>query len=734
MLNKTSKLYKGLSVLFVTLAFQAVHGQLILNNGITPAEAVENILVGAGVEVSNIRYNGNAAAANQQQVNVREFEAGNTNFPLQSGVLLTTNGTGNLNDADVNQISGGSATNGAIIEFDFVATGDTLSFNYMFASSEYTGYTCSQYNDVFAFYLSGPGLNGPFSNNGENIALVPETNVPVAINTVNSGTPSGFLPNPAQCDAADPNWQANSVYFTTDFNPIFTSSNLTTAAFNGSTIVLPATASLECGETYTIRMAIANDFDTALDSGVFLEANSFKTGTAGVFLPSDIGSPAGDSVIVANCSEVDIFFTRSGVGIEDSLILNYTVDGTAIQGQDYPQISPGDSIVFLPNEDTVQVTIAPTNGGPQGDPLSLIITVNTLNECGDTISSEATVWILDEPFSTVTSTDTTILCANDAVPIWASTSGGFEPYTYLWENGDTLDNTVVPVLEEGENEFIVTSIDACGFEYTDTAVVLLNQILAIDTMLQFPADCGIPNGAVSGQGSGFTGTPEYEWIGPGAESTNAINASVWEDLPSGWYYFSIEDDVCRVEDSIFLEQAPPPTASFEANPPEGEAPLDVTFVNTSDDAETYIWDFGNGQGNTVNDQSNQNTTYTEPGVYTVTLEITEGECTDIATQDIIVTLVIPIEFDMPNVFTPNGDGVNDVFTLNPVNVVELEMTITNRWGNKVFETTDIEGTWNGRNQNTGEECTEGVYFYTFKLRGQNNEIVENHGFVHLVRD
>jgi gliding motility-associated-like protein len=253
-------------------------------------------------------------------------------------------------------------------------------------------------------------------------------------------------------------------------------------------------------------------------------------------------------------------------------------------------------------------------------------------------------------------------------------------------------------------------------------------------MLQFPADCGIPNGAVSGQGTGITGTPEYEWIGPGAESTNAINASVWEDLPSGWYYFSIEDDVCRVEDSIFLEQAPPPTASFEANPPEGEAPLDVTFVNASDEAETYIWDFGNGQGNTVNDQSNQNTTYTEPGVYTVTLEITEGECTDIATQDVIVTLVIPIEFDMPNVFTPNGDGVNDVFTLNPVNVVELEMTITNRWGNKVYETTDIEGTWNGRNQNTGEECTEGVYFYTFKLRGQNNEVVENHGFVHLVRD
>ena len=722
-----------LTVIFALYSLNGI-GQLIIDPNVTPAQAIEDVLVGDGVDVSNISYNGNAAAANQQQQNVRLFERGNTNFPLQSGILLTTNGQGDLNDPDVNQVSGGSATNGAIIEFDFVATGDTLSFNYIFASSEYTSFTCSQYNDVFAFFLSGPGLNGPFTNNGENIALVPGTNVPVAINTVNSGSPSGLFGGSGPCDAADPNWQQNSVYFTTDYNQIYSSSNLTGNSFNGGTIVLPATANLICGETYRIRMAVANDFDIALDSGVFLEANSFKTGTAGVFLPSDIGSPAGDSVIVANCSEVDIFFTRSGEGIEDSLVLTYTVDGTAIQGEDYPQISPGDSIVFLPNQDTVQVTIAPTNGGPQGDPISIIITVTTVNECGDSITSQATVWVLDEPYSTVVSSDTTILCANDEVPIWASTSGGFEPYTYIWENGDTLDNTVVPVLEEGENKFVVTSIDACGFEYIDTAVVILNQILSIDTMIQFPAECDIPNGAVSGQGSGFTGVPSYKWIGPGADSETSVNASVWEDLPSGWYYFSIEDDVCRVEDSIFLEQDPPPTASFEADPTEGEVPLDVIFTNTSDEADSYDWDFGNGQGNVVNNQNDQNTTYTEPGVYTVTLEVTKGACSDIATQDIIVTLVIPIEFDMPNVFTPNGDGVNDVFTINPVNVVEMEMVITNRWGNVVFETNDVEAVWNGRNQNTGEDCTEGVYFYKFRLRGQNNEIVENHGFVHLVRD
>lgn len=707
--------------------------QLILDNQITPEQAVQDILVGSGVDAFNIQFNGSAAQAGNVQQTVRAFDAGTTNFPLSNGVVMTTNGQGNLNDPDVNQVSGGSATNGAIIQFDFVATGDTLSFNYMFASSEYTSFTCSQYNDVFAFFLSGPGINGPFSNNAENIALVPGTNVPVAINTVNSGSPSGL--NPGPCNAADPNWQQNSVYFTTAHNGIYSSTTgLSGSPFNGGTVVLPATASLICGEVYTIKMAIANDFDTALDSGVFLEANSFTTGSVGVSLPANIGSPAADSVVIANCSELDILFTRGGEGIEDTLVQSYFLGGTAVSGVDYPELSPNEEIVFLPFEDSIIVTLAPTNGGTPENPLSVIIGVDYVNVCGDTIYSEVTLYIWDQPYSTVTATDTIVRCKFDEVPVWASTSGGFEPYTYLWENGDTGNTSAFPALEDGPNIYSVTSTDSCGFEYSQDVIITVDQTLAIDTMFQFPAECGIPNGAVSGQGSGFTGVPNYTWTGPGSESGNSINATVWSDLPSGWYYFTITDNVCSVNDSIFLEQDPPPNASFEADPMQGNTPLDVTFTNTSDEADEYVWDFGNGTGNVVNDLSTQFSTYTEPGVYTVTLDITLGECSNSATQTIIVTEILPLDFDMPNVFTPNGDGVNDIFTINPKNAVALEMTITNRWGNIVFQSDNIEQGWNGRVNNSGAECTEGTYFYFFKIRGQDNQEFEHHGFVHLVRD
>jgi hypothetical protein len=79
------------------------------------------------------------------------------------------------------------------LEFDFVPTGDSLQFRYVFGSEEYTSYTCADYNDAFGFFLSGPGIAGPFSNGAAiNIALVPGTTVPVSISTLNGGEPTGY--------------------------------------------------------------------------------------------------------------------------------------------------------------------------------------------------------------------------------------------------------------------------------------------------------------------------------------------------------------------------------------------------------------------------------------------------------------------------------------------------------------------------------------------------------------
>ena len=718
-----------LALLTICLAVYSSAQITTTTPNITPVQAVEDILVGAGVNAFNITYNGSAADANVQQANVQEFDATNTGFPLNQGVLMTTDGPV-LNDPDLNTISGGSYTNGAIIEFDFVPSGDTLSFNYIFASSEYTSYTCSSFNDVFAFLISGPGINGPFTNNAENIATVPGTTVPVAINTVNSGTPSGG--SSADCDAADPNWQSNSVYFTLGNNTIFQNSNAPISGFNGSTVVLPANSDLICGDTFHIKLCIANDFDQALDSGVFLEASSFTSGAVDISIESQTSST--DTLLVEGCTDGTIYFTRPSNQTGDTLVVYFNTGGTANEGGDYPILASGDSVVFLPGEDTITLILDPIQDGITEGFEDVTISAYSVTECGDTVFSEGVIWFADEPFSDVTALDTTILCANDSVPTWVTTSGGFPPYTYTWSNGETGDTVPTAGIVDGPTDYIVTSTDACGFEYQDTATITLNQILAIDTMIQFPADCGIPNGAVSGQGTGFTGTPDYTWSGPGQPAPDSINATVWQNLPSGWYYFSIEDDVCFVEDSIFLEQDPPPTASFDPNPSQGNAPLNVTFTNTSDPAVTYDWDFGNGQTISVNNTDSQNTTYTEEGTYIVTLTITDGNCTDQATQEIVVTLLKPLSYDLPNVFTPNNDGTNDYFSINSVNAVSVDMVILNRWGNVVFESQTVGDTWNGLKGNDGEPCVDGTYFYKFIIVGDDGVEIEEHGFVQLVRD
>ena len=719
--------------IFITfiLCCLSVHANAqIVTSGLTPIQAVEDVLLGAGVNAFNITYNGSAANANISQGNVQEFDASGTTFPLEEGVLMSTNGP-MLNDADLATLTGGSYTNGAIVEFDFVPSGDTLSFNYIFASTEYTSFTCSQFNDVFAFLLSGPGINGTFTNNAINIATVPGTNVPVAINTVNSGTPSGG--NAGPCIAADPNWQANSVFFTLANNSLFQSSNTPMNSFNGSTVVLPANADLTCGDTFHIKLVIANDVDTGLDSGVFLEANSFSSGTVDISIGSETSTI--DTLLVEGCTEGTIYFTRPENQTADSLVVIFSTGGTAIEGDDYPPLSAsGDSVIFLPGEDSITLTINPIQDGLTEGFENVIISAFTVTACGDTIVSSGMIWFGDEPFSEVTSLDTTILCANDSVPTWVNTTGGFEPYTYEWSNGEVGDTVPTAGITNGETEYIVTSTDACGFEYQDTATITLNQNLSIDTLIQFMADCGLQNGAVSGDGSGFTGTPNYLWSNSPDLNSSGINATVYSDLPSGWYYFSITDDVCTVQDSIFLEQTPPPNASFTANPQFGNVPFDVLFTNTSDPAETYNWDFGNGQTASVNDLSSQTSTYTEEGAYLVTLTVTDGNCSDQATQNILATLVLPLIYDMPNVFTPNNDGINDVFRLNEENAVSLDLVILNRWGNVVFETKTIGDSWNGQVNNDGPECTDGSYFYKFTITGENGVAEEQHGFVQLVRD
>ena len=727
-----------------------VFSQIAVTNTQTPAQLVQNVLLGFGVTATNITVNGSALNSTIVQGNVTYFDGMGTTFPIPTGVLLTTgngiaaigpNNSGgftNNNPATANvssdphlvAIANASPTNGVVLEFDFVPSGDTISFNYIFASEEYPEWSPSSFNDAFGFFLWGPGITGPYAlggypGGGTNLAIIPGTTIPVTINNLGPG--AGQYPQ----------------FYT---NNLGGAAYGTAIQYDGSTVTLSANATVQCNQTYHIKLAISNVGDQSLDSGVFLQANSFSSEAIEVA----VATVSGDTTVVEGCSTADLMFIRPQSQIGDTLIVNYDITGTATQGTDYPALQ--NPIIFLPGQDTIILTIDPLADGIPDNLEYVTITATTITICGDTIVSSGTLYILDIVDIDILEPDPTILCADDSVLIEISSSGGAPPYTYTWNDVNSQTGSSVylssPIgVLTGATEYIVTVTDACGYMNTDTVTITLNQTLAVDTTISYASAPCDQTGAVSAFTSGMTGTPLYEWTGPGANSPNSIDATVWENLSSGWYYFSVTDDVCAANDSVYVDVEPPPVASFTANPELGCSPLEVTFTNSSQNAVAYEWNF---DGNIVSTSStaDQNQTFLNSAIISLiafdaagcsdttysSISVTTCGCTDPGAENYDPSAVLddgscfypqPIII-VPNVFTPNGDNQNDVFFIDVENAADLEFVILNRWGNVVYEAKGLGSVWNGA------YSQDGTYFVMYTVTGIDGALHEGHGFVQLI--
>ena len=721
----------------------------------TPQQLVDNVLLGFGVTAFNVTINGNPALANSTQPNVAYFTNTNASFPINNGLILTTgNASGavgpNANsgatfnmpatpsvssDPHLNDIANAGVENGVVLEFDFIPSGDTLVFNYMFGSDEYPEWSPSSFNDAFGLFLWGPGITGPHvlaghPNGGLNLATIPG-GIPVTINNVGPSS--------------------NTAYYVNNGSGVAYGDAV---QYDGTTTLLTAASSVQCNQLYHIKLAISNVGDESLDSGVFLEAGSFSSAAVDVA----VATVSGDTTIIEGCTYADFIFTRPPGQVNDTLIINYTIGGVAQEGIDYNTlINP---ITFLPGEDTVIINLTPIQDGITEGFESVVITVDIINPCGDTITSSGTIYIGEGPIINIQGNNPTVYCATDSVWLAASASGGYAPYDYEWEslagaNLGTNDSISVGISQNGTIYYLVTATDNCNFTHTDTVSITMNQTLAIDTIYVGASTC-VPTGYVSVQVSGTQGVPQYNWTGPGPGGF--IDASVWQNIPTGWYYITVEDNICSITDSAFVDLLDPPVAQFSASVQQGCEPLTVTFTNTSQNAQSYIWNFGNGQ--TSNSSGPVSTTYdaSNPN-YVVTLTAQQGaQCTDETSLTILVAIcgctdplainynpnatvddgscIIPEPVVIaPNVFSPNADNNNESFYLDTKNVISLQLIILNRWGNVLYDATSYDlinnnPAWDGKIN--GTPASEGVYFYKYVGAGLNNQEVKGHGFLHLV--
>lgn len=853
----TKNLFSALTLLFVSAVS---FGQITVQNTQTPNDLVQNVLLGFGVTASNITVNGSPVNANNLQGNITYFDDNGTTFPIPSGVLLTTgNGVGAIGpntsgsftnntpatpivsaDPHLNAIASAAPTNGTVLEFDFVPSGDTISFNYLFGSDEYPEFSPSSFNDAFGFFLWGPGISGPYvlagyPAGGMNLALIPGTSTPVTINNVGPSSNVAYYVNNLGGAA-----YGNAVQY------------------DGSTTLLSANASIQCGQTYHIKLAICNVGDQAYDSGVFLQANSFASEAVQVA----VATVSGDTSVYEGCSTADLMFIRPESQIGDTMIVTYDISGTATDGLDY--LSLPNPITFLPGEDTVILTINPILDGIPDNNEYITITTMTITICGDTIISTGTLYILDELLIDIVETDPTVLCATDSVQVSVYVNDPnnflFPPFTYAWTGGQTGQTAYYPTTAPptGSVDYYVTITNSCGYTAVDTVTVTLNQTLAVDQLTANPTDdCGFMTGSVSGTATGVTGTPDYHWDNQanwqgGGSGGVFYDGATWNGLNAGWYYFTVTDDVCVAYDSIYLgvqnyslvidsmiptitdgcgnangavagyasgqaltlspasyvwENQPgtasqngqiwtnispgwyiltvsvgqcetidsvyvgmdnPPVAAFTASPTSGCNPITVNMINQSQNANTYYWDFGDGTSATVNNMDPQTIVYTQ----TATIQLIASQnqfCTDITDVLIIVencgctnptatnydptatlddgSCYFPIPtVNVPNVFTPNGDGDNDLFYLETSNAVQVNMIITNRWGNVMYDVTydpnmyddplipaGVGYGWDGTTA-LNIEAEDGTYFVKYTVTGVNGDTVEGHGFLQLVRN
>ena len=575
-------------------------------------------------------------------------------------------------------------------------------------------------------FLWGPGITGPYAlagyANGANIATIPG-GIPVTINNVGDAS--------------------NTQYYVFNDNG---STYGNAIQYDGTTVLLTAAASVQCNQTYHIKLAISNVSDQAYDSGVFLEANSFSSNVVDVA----VATVSGDTTIIEGCNFADIVFTRPEGNMLDTLSIIYTIGGTATEGVDYANLM--DTIIFLPGVDTVIVNLTPLQDNIIEGYESVIISVNIINPCGDTIVSSGTIYVWDGPI--IDSLWSTIAFCGPTGSVHVDIVAPLVPATYLWTYPDSSLAFSGPDWQNINPGWYYITVTQAQCSVSDSIQVEISDTLTISSLSSSDANC-LPTGSVNLEISPDLAQTTYLW-------TNSNSSSTWneqdlQNIYSGWYYITVTQGQCSVSDSVEVV-AVLPIANFSIVAPLSNCqPALFSFVNNSTNATSYNWTFGDGSISSENNPSNSYSNQTF-GTYivqliafvdplctsdtTLTINLDVCDCTNPSALNFNPLANIDDgsctpEVYAPNVFTPNSDAQNPTFFLSGKNIVSLELNILNRWGSVVFSQSSSDlvnnnPSWDGKID--GDLAKEGIYFYIYKATSISNQIVEGHGFLHLILD
>jgi gliding motility-associated-like protein len=784
---------KLLASLLLILNLFHYKGQLVTSVSMSPLNLVQNVLLGPGVTVSNITFNGSASA-------IGSFSATGSNLGITNGIVMTTGtvlntgagpqGPNNQPGAGVDNNAGGSALltnlingtqtyNAAILEFDFVPYSDTVRFKYVFGSDEYPEFAppnSSGFNDVFGFFISGPGITGM-----QNIAKLPTNGSIVSINNVNAITNSSFYN--FNGDGNSPPYNANPFYI----------------QYDGFTDVLEAVSRVECGETYHLVLAIADVGDGQWDSGIFLEANSLSSQTPIVvdYSISDtlFSSP---SIMAEGCVSGTITLSRED-NLNTSLTIPIQVSGTATNNTDYSGVPS--SVTFLPGDSVVSFDITTIADALSETQETITLSFLMTDPCGNVTPFIINLLIQDVQPISVSINNPIVPCPGDNIVLTATVSGGLTPYNYSWSNGqmtnsislaptatgtysvtvngqcvnNSASDTVivnVPVFQplqisvsnditsicpyvseiiavdavggsgiytynwissgnsigntdsiivtpSSTSFYIVNVSDNCGAQVIDTVTYTITSPPLETTLSDFPEICPGDSAFISVSASGGYGSYHYFW-----PSTGDTVSGIWVTPSQTTSYLVEVSDDCQTFSVPAVSQVivVKPNADFtylSSNLVEG---LPISILNLTTNGYVYDWFFSDGGNSTVMHPTH---VFDSSGFYYVTLIAEDAKgCIDSITKPIFIEKEFYVY--IPNTFIPDDDRFNEYFSGSFIGLKSVEVFVFNRWGELIFESKELDFKWDGTYN--GTNVPEGTYSWLLKYKRDkgNTEVLTGH--------
>ncbi len=763
------------AVLFLTPFFVKAQVSVIPSDS---AAMFAQYLTGSGVTITN-------ASLNCPQNAAGFFNGVKSNIGLDSGIILTTGniisllgpnlssstGYNNSGDGDttlnkylrvINPSSTFLTQNACVLEFDVQSSADTLVFEYVFASDEYPEFANSNYNDIFAFFISGPGITGE-----PNIALIPNTTIPVTINTVNCQNNSPYY----LCN--DPKSNICSSGYSCPL-----STNATTFGYDGFTTVLQAKQFVQLCKTYHLKLAIADVADPNYDSAVMIRAGSLRSKGVVItpqsaYTDSTVTAPAA----VEGCLDAKIFFKLNQPAVS-RVVNHFTLAGTAINGTDYSFVA--DSVVFQPGDTLASVIIHPLQDNITEGAESVLIILHSL--CTGMPMDTSYLYIVDE-INRKVSNDTAV-CVGNSVTLHVTDN---PLYSYTWSPAQNLSCSTCNVLtvtpSNSTKYFVDITMGNCKAKDSVSVTV-------VDIVPDAGFDVKVCKGASVTLNA--TGGTIYNWLPATGLSNPGISDPVARPAVTTTYTVEVSDTIgCQKSDSLVITVLPEFTGVVSRDTAickEGTANL------WASGGVSYLWSPATGLTNSTS--AVLTASPTTPTTYTVVIINADG-CTDtlstvvnlyseslvtvsapqtiqtgesfqlsasggiiyewlpdefinhtnissplvnpsesvtytvvvttdngcVFTKTVPVIVINAIKIFVPNAFSPDGNNNNDIFVYIAQGNFKLEsFKVFNRWGEMVFETATEGIGWNGRFNGALEPT--GAYVYEIKgADAENNPII-----------